>query len=71
MPRSITQITSLAGYRSVSSLVDLASYGYYWSRTLFENGPRYAWYMGFGSGGIGTDDYYRCFGYSVRPVRAQ
>ena len=59
-----------AGYRGNSSLKDVGSYGYYWSRTLYESSPNYAWRLYFLSGYIYADwGCYRCNGLSVRPVR--
>ena len=59
-----------AGYRYGSSLGSAGSYGYYWSRSLYEGGPYVAWYLYFTSGSIYSYDYDgRYYGYSVRPVR--
>ena len=59
-----------AGYRDNSSLGSAGSYGYYWSRSLYEGGPYVAWYLYFTSGSIYSYDYDgRFYGYSVRPVR--
>ena len=58
-----------AGFRSSSSLYDAGSDGGYWSRTLYESNPYYAWYLGFISGDIRTYGNNRCSGRSVRPVR--
>ena len=45
------------------------SYGYYWSRALYAGYPYRARYLDFNSSSIGTSDYNRCYGRSVRPVR--
>ena len=58
-----------AGYRYGSSLGSAGSYGYYWSRTLYESGPYYAWGLSFGSSSVSTGSDFRYYGQSVRPVR--
>ena len=59
-----------AGYRSSDSSLDGAgSYGKYWSRTLLESGPYYAWCLYFDSSFIYTGYYNRYLGFTVRPVR--
>lgn len=58
-----------AGYRWDSDLYDAGTTGYYWSSSLNEGYPNYAWRVGFNSGDV--DDWYysrRDFGQSVRPV---
>ncbi len=61
-----------AGYRYYTSLYGAGSYGYYWSSSLSSNIPSSAYYLIFGPGihdpGWGGHD--RCWGQSVRPVRA-
>ena len=60
-----------AGYRRGSWLYD--SEGNYWSRTLRTlnwGGPDKAWSYNFESSSIQPLENYRCFGLSVRPVRA-
>ena len=59
-----------AGSRDIFSLNGAGSSGHYWSRTLNEGSPSYAWLLGFGSGNIDTYHYDRYGGQSVRPVRA-
>ena len=58
-----------AGYRYDSSLSYTGSYGYYWSRKSRWDLPWSAWYLVFDSSGVRTNDYARCYGKSVRPVR--
>lgn len=43
--------------------------GHYWSRTFSSDSPCNARFLGFYSDKIGTADYYRYYGRSVRPVR--
>ncbi len=57
-----------AGCRYGTSLDYEGSYGYYWSATLFEGNPIYAYSLGFYSGDHGTDWNTRLYGRSVRPV---
>ena len=45
------------------------SNGYYWSRSLNTDGPRYAWYLYFNSDGCNMIYIDRDNGFSVRPVR--
>lgn len=42
--------------------------GYYWSSTLCADNPRNAWRILFSSSMISVQDYYRCYGRTVRPV---
>jgi uncharacterized protein (TIGR02145 family) len=58
-----------AGLRVGSSLGFADSNGLYWSRTLYDNDMDSAWYLNFHSSNIDVIDFYRCEGYSVRPVR--
>ena len=58
-----------AGYRDGSSLNGAGSYGDYWSRALGESHPGNAWFLGFNSSDILTNDNGRNYGKSVRPVR--
>lgn len=57
-----------AGYRSVTGLNDVGRYGLYWSSSLREYDPDYAWYLYFDSGDVGRGSGYRSYGRSVRPV---
>ena len=57
-----------AGYRDCNGSVGrVGSGGYYWSSTPY--GSEDAYYLGFGSGGVGMYKYYRCYGLSVRLVQ--
>ena len=48
----------------------VGSWGYYWSSSLYESGPYYAFNLRFDSEGAGWYNfYYRYGGRSVRPVR--
>ncbi|MBR1468651.1 MAG: hypothetical protein IJ605_00835 [Prevotella sp.] len=66
-----------AGWRDGSSLSHAGSLGSYWSRSLLTYDPDGAYGLDFGSGyvvwstynGYYYDDCYRCYGWSVRPVR--
>ena len=60
-----------AGYRRDTSLIGAGSNVNYWSRTRRTDYPYLAWYLDFGDSGVYTNLYYRCYGRSVRPVRAQ
>ena len=57
-----------AGDCGVADLLGAGSRGYYWSRSLDADGPRNAWYLYFYSGDCYVRSYYRCNGFSVRPV---
>ena len=57
-----------AGYRNYTSLDNAGSNGYYWSGSLGESYSYDARYLYFNSGNHGTDDFYRRYGRSVRPV---
>ena len=59
-----------AGYRGGSSLYYAGSYGYYWSSSLYTDGPYYAWYFTFNSGYPYMGYDIRGYGRSVRPVRS-
>ena len=58
-----------AGYRRGSDHRDTAYYGYYWSSSLYTDGPRYAFsvYFYWDNAPLRYIDD-RCFGFSVRPV---
>jgi hypothetical protein len=58
-----------AGYRGDSSLDNAGSYGTYWSRSLSTDYPSLAYNLYFNSDGVDWYyDYYRYFGFPVRPV---
>lgn len=57
-----------AGYRYESGLDLEGSVGYYWSSSLGTDYPDRAWLLLFGSDGVLRINYYRCNGFSVRPV---
>lgn len=56
-----------AGYRTGALLDCVGYFGYYWSSSLYENDPDYAWYLKFNSG-VDGDYNGRLSGQSVRPV---
>ena len=57
-----------AGFRNGTNLNNDGSYGYYWSSSVYnsDNASRF----GFDSGSAGINNYDRCRGRSVRPVRS-
>ena len=57
-----------AGYRNDSSLYDAGSYGDYWSASLNESYPYYAWYLYFYSSNYRVSNGDRCCGHIVRAV---
>ncbi|MBR5854184.1 MAG: hypothetical protein IKY87_00725, partial [Paludibacteraceae bacterium] len=57
-----------AGYRGDSSLLNAGRYGYYWSSSLFTDYPDFAWSVYFYSSSVYRYNYYRYYGFSVRPV---
>ena len=57
-----------AGYRGGSSLDNAGSNGSYWSSSLRTDYPGSAWYVYFGSSNVLRHNYYRYYGFSVRPV---
>lgn len=57
-----------AGGWNGTSFYDAGSHGFYWSSSLDELNSFYVWYVDFYSGGVYRSDYYRFYGYSVRPV---
>ena len=57
-----------AGSRYYDHLYDVGSDGSYWSSSLYESNPDFAWCVYFNSGECGRDDDGRHYGYSVRPV---
>ena len=57
-----------AGFVGVSSFFNVGSIGYYWTGTA--SSSTCAYHLYFNSGGVDAQaDYYRCHGFSVRPVR--
>ena len=58
-----------AGYGWDSDLGTAGSNGYYWSSSLGEGYPGYARRLGFDLGGARWGNYYRFYGFTVRPVR--
>lgn len=58
-----------AGYGYESFLDGPDLYGRYWSSTSDSDGSYDAWGLYFGSSRVGRHDYYRYYGYAVRPVR--
>ena len=57
-----------AGCRYDSSLNYEASYGYYWSSSLYTDNPHHAWYVYFNSSRLSRYNGTRNYGRSVRPV---
>jgi uncharacterized protein (TIGR02145 family) len=57
-----------AGCRSGTSLDGQGASGYYWSATPYESNTDCAYYLFFGDGYRYVSRYYRCYGFSVRPV---
>ena len=58
-----------AGYGDDARLNDPGSRGVYWSSTPDSADSYYAWYLNFLSGNFGRSDYYRSYGFPVRPLR--
>ena len=56
-----------AGWRYGASVLEVGSYGIYWSASY--SGSYYAYYVNFSDSYIGTDDYNRSHGQSIRLVR--
>ena len=57
-----------AGYRDGTTLRSVGNYGNFWSSSLYEGDPNYAWRLYFGSDRVGRGSYGRYGGRSVRPV---
>ena len=57
-----------AGSRFFADLNYVGSSGYYWSSSLYTDLPYHAWNVDLGSGDVNRFHYYRCGGFSVRPV---
>jgi hypothetical protein len=49
--------------------VDAGTFGSYWSASLDTLLTYDAWGLSFGPNYVSTDDYNRCWGFSVRPVK--
>ena len=60
----------VAGYRQGTRLYRQGQNGLYWSSTLKEDSPNYAWYLGLDSGDDGMSNDIRRYGLSVRPVQS-
>ena len=57
-----------AGYRYYSNLYCAGSNGLYWSSSLYESNPNYAYCLYFSSGSRSLYYYYRYYGHTVRAV---
>ena len=57
-----------AGFRDATDLSLVGYDGDYWSSSLCEYGPYYAWYLYFGSDSVRRNYNIRFYGLSVRPV---
>ena len=68
-PNGGTIFLPAAGYRRDGEFGYAGSYGNYWSSTLNESYPNYAYYLSFSSGYAYRYGYGRTYGYTVRPVR--
>ena len=68
-PNGGTIFFPAAGLRLRDELYGTGSDGNFWSSTLDESTPIYAWYLVFASGGVRTSNSKRSDGLSVRPVR--
>lgn len=67
-PSGESIVLPAAGNRDCDgSVYGVGSFGDYWSSTPSGSGD--AWYLGFGSGGVGMDYSSRCYSQSVRLVR--
>ena len=58
------------GYRNWSDLYGENNIGYYWTSSLFTDNPHDAWNYYVDSYSNGKSYSYRCYGYTVRPVRS-
>ena len=54
-----------AGNRNGSNLYYVGGWGYFWSSSLYSY---YAYYLNFGSSFVDSSNYYRYYGFAVRPV---
>ena len=57
-----------AGLQDHRGLINVGSYGLYWSSSLATDDPDQAWFMYFGSDIVYWDRMSRYYGYSIRPV---
>ena len=57
-----------AGYRYDTDLISVGRYGYYWSSSLLEYSPNFAWRLYFNSDYVDRGSNSRGRGQSVRPV---
>lgn len=57
-----------AGLQDHRDLINVGSYGLYWSSSLATDDPDQAWFMYFGSDIVYWDRMSRYYGYSIRPV---
>ena len=59
------------GCRQNSNLNNAGLLGFYWTSSLNVSVPQKAFYLHFGSGGVKSEngDYFRFYGFAVRPVR--
>ena len=57
-----------AGYIYGTHYVDDFTIGFYWTSSLYQRGPEFAWGVHIQSDGVNTDYYYRSDGQAVRPV---
>lgn len=57
-----------AGYRRNWGMHDHGSYGSYWSASLHEDRPNWAYFLNFRDGNYNLYDQNRSDGYSIRPV---
>ncbi len=60
-----------AGWRNDTELDETGTNGYYWSASLVDSSPTYAWYAYFNSGGETVSFNSRFLGQSVRAVRSR
>ena len=60
-----------AGLCEDGGAYDVGDFGYLWGSALSTEGVDGAWYFYFGSDEADVDNYYRCFGQSVRGVVGQ
>ena len=58
----------VAGFYNDDGLINVGSYGYYWSSSLSDRDPRNASYLYFYSANVSVSNIFRFFGKSVRPV---